>query len=229
MRKGLLVALVVLAVLLGAGWLADNAVRRTAQDRAAAALQARLGLDEEPEVSIGGFPFSLALLTRSVPQASASVRRVVVGASGHEVTVTGVRAETGAITLAGTEVVVDRVDAIGVLDYGGLSELAGVPVSFAGDGRLALTCVTTIAGTQVSVGITALPELDEDGGRLRLTDPRLLPDAKPPFPVSRAQLKRLARPIPIRLPEGVRLTALSPSQGGVAVAGRATGVRLPVA
>jgi hypothetical protein len=43
-----------------------------------------------------------------------------------------------------------------------------------------------------------------------------------------AQVARLARPIAVELPKGARLTALTPSEGGVAVAATLTDLTFAV-
>ncbi len=228
MRKAALASAIVVAVLLVAGWFADGVLRRAAEESAASALQSSLGLPQKPDVAIDGFPFALSLLTRSVPGAHASAGRVPLTVSGHDLQLTGVRVRTGEISLLGNTAQVTRADATGVLDYGGLAALAGLPVSYAGEGRLKVVYTTQLAGQQVSFGVTAVPVLDAERATIRLTGPKLDPGNPPPVPVPAAELSRLARPIPVRLPGGARLTALTPSEGGVAIAASVTGLSFPV-
>lgn len=216
----LLVALAAIGV---GGSLADNWVRGRAEEQVAVAVQDRLALSRGPEVSLGGFPFSLAFLTRSVPSARLAAERVPVTVSGAEVSITGVRVDSDEISLVGSEMRLTRVTATGVLDYGHLGTLAGVPVSYAGEGRIALTYTARAAGQLLTVGVTAEPRLDADAGQIRLTGVELAEDSSP-VPLTAGQLAKLARPIPVALPDGVRLTALAPAKGGLAVAATATGL-----
>jgi len=227
-RKALLVTLIVLAVIGAAGWFGDNLLRRATEGEAASALKSSLGLSREPDVSIDGFPFALSLVTKSVPGARVGAASVPVTVSGHDVRLTGVRVQTGRITLDGSTATVARADATGVLDYGSLAELAGVPITYAGDGRLKVTYAAQLAGQQVQVGVTALPVLDAKAGTIRLTKPELDPESAPSVPVTAAQLAKLAAPIPVKLPGSAKLTAFTPSEGGVAVGATISDVSFPV-
>lgn len=228
MRKALLVTLIVLAVIGVAGWFGDNLLRNAAEDQAASALRSGLGLSSTPDVSIDGFPFALSLVTKSVPGARVGVASVPLAISGHDVRLTGVRVQTGRISLDGSRARVARADATGVLDYGSLAELTGVPVTYAGDGRLKLTYTARLAGQQVQVGVTALPVLDAKSGEIRLTKPELDTEAAPPMPVTAAQLAKLAVPIPVELPGKAKLTAVTAAEGGVAVGASVTDVSFAV-
>ncbi|MGC3993738.1 MAG: DUF2993 domain-containing protein [Propionicimonas sp.] len=226
MRR-LLTVLLVLAVLAGGALLADTWVRGQAEQRAAATVQARLGLDKAPTVSLEGFPFSLAFLTTSVPGAHASASRVALGTGTKAVVVTDVLVDADAISLVGSTVRVSRVTGTGVLDYGSLSDLAGVPVVYGGDGRLKLTYTTTIAGRQLTADVLATPVFDSGTGTIRLTDLELVSDDTSAL-LGKARVKALARAIPVSLPDGVELTGITPAEGGVAVAGLATGLSFSV-
>lgn len=223
MRRALVSLLVTLAVIGVGGWAADTWVRGRAEEQVAVAIQNRLALTRKPDVSLGGFPFSLVFLTRTVPSARLLVGRVPVPVSGAEVSITGVRVESDGISLAGGELRVAKAAATGVLDYGNLGTLAGVPVSYAGDGRVALTYTARVGGQLVTVGVTAEPRLDADAARIRLARVELA-EQSAAVPLSPAQLAKLARPIPVVLPDGVRLTAVAPAEGGLAVAATATGL-----
>lgn len=227
MRRVLTGLLVVLAVVAVGGWFADGWVRARAEEEAGRAIGQRLGLASEPEVELGGFPFSLAFLTRTVPQARLSAERVPLAVSGEDLTLTGVRATAGELSLVGDEVRVSRLTATGVLGYGELGSIVGLPVSGADDGRVRLTATTTVPYGQVSVDVTGRPELDEDGRAIRFVDLEL-DGASASVPVPAAQLRRLVRPVPLDLPDGVELTGVRASEGGLAVAGEATGLAFEV-
>lgn len=229
MRRGLLVGLVVLAVLGVGGYVADAAVRGRVESEAASALRTRLSLDQAPQVSLGGFPFTLALLTGTVPDARATAAQVPLEVGTSRVSLSGVRVQASGISLAGDTVRVARAEATGVLDYGDLSAIIGVPVAYAGDGRITATYTVDAGPQDVSVGITALPVLDTDAGTIRLTEPEQDTSSRNTIRLSKAQLARVAAPIPVALGDGARLVSFAPSEGGVAVAAVVTGVSLPVA
>jgi hypothetical protein len=227
-RKALLTLLVVVAILGAGGYVADSWARGRAEAQAAVAIQARLGLARKPGVTIGGFPFSLAFLTRTVPSARVTAERVPFEVSGRTAEISGVLADSDAIRLVGDRVRLDRVTVTGVLGYAELGEIAGVPISYAGDGRIALTYTTQVSGHQLTVGITAQPRLDVEAGVIRLAKPKADADTAAQVTLSQAQLQRLARPIPLELGSGVRLTSLAPSEGGIAVAATATDVSIGI-
>lgn len=222
MRRALATLLVVLAVVGVGGYLADSYVRSRAESQAASAIQSALSLDAAPGVTLGGFPFSLAFLTRSVPSARVTAREVPLTVSGHKVNLSDVMVDSDTIRLAGGDVRLARASGTAVLGYGDLAELAGVPVSYAGDGRLKVNYTTSFGGQQLGVGVTAVPELDVDAEVIRLTKLKLEPEGSLSASLGGARLTALAKPIPVKLPKGARLTALTPSEGGVAVAAIAT-------
>lgn len=228
MRRALTGLLVLLAVVAVGGWFADGWVRGRAEDEAARAIRQRLGLAAGPGVELGGFPFSLAFLTRTVPDARLSAERVPLEVSGADLALSGVRATAGEISLVGDEVRVSQLTATGVLGYGELGTIVGLPVSGAGEGRVRLTTTTTVPYGQVTVDVTGRPELDAEGRAIRFVDLELDgPSAS--LPVSATQLRRLVLPVPLDLPDGVELTGVRASEGGLAVAGQATGLAFEVA
>lgn len=68
MRRAL-IWLVVVALLSAGAVFADSWLRGYVQDQAEPQIGTQLGTGEDLEVTLGGVPFSLALLTRSVPSA----------------------------------------------------------------------------------------------------------------------------------------------------------------
>jgi hypothetical protein len=214
---------IVLVVVGLGGWAADNWARGRAEDQVAAVIQTRLGVGQKPEVTIGGFPFSLSFLTRAVPSARISAGSVPLTVSGKGVHVTGVLVDAERISLEGDQVRLARVTGTGVLSYGDLALISGVPTSSGGDGRLRLNYTARVGSQQFTLWVTAAPRLSEDGSSIELTAVRLEQEGTSAR-LSQAQLDRLAKPIPLKLPAGVRLTALTPSEGGVALAAMATGL-----
>lgn len=67
---------VVLAVLVGAGSLADGYARGQGEERLAAELRTQLGLGEEPDVMIAGFPFLTQLAAGELEEVTVSAREV---------------------------------------------------------------------------------------------------------------------------------------------------------
>jgi hypothetical protein len=221
-RRALVTLLIVLVVLGLGGVVADNYVRGRTEDRVAQAAREALGLSQKPEVRLGGFPFSMSFLTRSVADASLSAARVPLTTAGRQVVVTDVIASADAISLVGSSARFERVSITGVLDYGSFADLSGAPMSYAGDGRVKISANARAGGLQFTAEVTAVPTIDVEAGAIRFTKVRLVEGTAPPAALTASQLDRLVKPITVALPKGVRLTALTPSQGGVAVAAVAT-------
>lgn len=221
MRRLVTFGIVLVVIALG-GWVADGWVRGRTEDRAAVAIQERFGLDQEPTVTIGGFPFTMAFLTKTVPSARIAAGSVPLTVSGHVARITGVFVDSDEIRLEGDQLRLSRVTGTGVLSYGDLAALSGVPTSYGGDGRLKMNYTARVAGQEFSVWVSAVPTISGDSSSIELSGVKL--DAESSARLSQKQLDRLAKPIPISLPDGVRLTALTPSEGGVAVAVLATGL-----
>ena len=123
------------------------------EQRVAAAIASQLGTGSTPTVSLGGTPFSLALITRAVPNAHATVDAVPLEIAGHQVELADVAASTGEIRLEGDTVTVATLTATGTLTYSDLAKVAELPVSYAGDGRLELRYTTAIFGRELSLSL----------------------------------------------------------------------------
>lgn len=219
MLKAVVGTAVALAVLGGGGYLADNAVRDAAEEQVASALQAELGLAEPPRVQLGGVPFSLALVTRSVPDATATAAALPLEVSGHQVEFTDVRLTTGRIQLDQGQARIAQVRATAQLGYPDLARVAGVPVAHAGDGRLELRYTRVLFGREVSLAVSARPELDVAAAVVRLTDPRLdVAGQTIDVNLSQAQLDAIVEPISVELERGLRLESLEPTGAGLGVA-----------
>lgn len=218
MVKAVVGTVVALAVIGGGGYLVDNAVRDAAEKQVATTMQTELGLSKTPTVSLGGFPFSLAVITRSVPNAEATADRVPLEISGHPLELTKVLVTTGRISVTDRKVEVAEATATAMLSYKDLENVAGVPVSHAGNGRLELRYPIEVLGRRVSAAVSALPRLDVEGAVIRLTEPKLdLAGSNIDISLSQDQLDRLVKPIDVTLDHDLRLTAIRPAADGVGV------------
>jgi hypothetical protein len=229
MRRALIWSAVVLA-LLGAGYLGDNALRGYVESRVADAISTEFGeAAGAPSVGLGGFPFALSLVTRSVPQARLAVDALPLEISGHTVTLTDVVADTGQVTLDGTTLNVATLTGSATLGYPDLAAIADVPITYAGNGRLELRYTREVFGRQLSFAVSALPKLDVSGQVIRLTDPKLdLAGNDINLNLTQDQLDGIIEPIKVQLDHDLRLTSLAPGEGGVAVGVSGTNVSLPL-
>lgn len=228
MRKSWAWTIVVLLVLGVGGWFGDNLLRSYAQDRAVDAVGTYLG-DSEATVQLGGTPFFPALITRSVPSAHVEVATLPLEITGHEVELTGVVADTGKIALVSGEVSITSMTGSAVLSYADLSKIADVPITYAEDGRLQLRYTRDVFGRQLSFAVSALPVLDVEAQVVRLTGAKLdLAGNTVDLGLTQDQLDSIVEPIKVTLDYGLRLTSLSPTDGGVAVGVAGTNVTIPI-
>ena len=230
MRRALVWTAVVLA-LLGAGYMGDNMLRGYAETRVADAITAEFGeAAGKPAVGLGGFPFALSLLTRSVPQAHLTVDALPLEISGHPVELADVVADTGEITLGDKAVTVASATGSATLAYSDLATIADVPITYAKGGRLELRYTREFFGRELSFAVSTLPKLDVDGQVVRLTDPKLDVEGNDvPISLTQEQLDALVEPIKVNLDHDLRLTSLTPGPDGVAVGVDGTNLSLPVA
>lgn len=219
----------VLLVVLGGGYLGDNALRGYAENRVAEAISAELGAEAHPSVSLGGFPFSLALVTRSVPQAHLSIRAMPLEISDELVELTGLSADLGAIRLDGDMVRIASVTGNATLGYSDLAKIAGVPITNAGDGRLQLRYTRNLFGRELTFAVSALPKLDSEAQVVRLTDAKLdLAGNDIDLNLTQDQLDGIVEPINVQLDHDLRLTSLLPGGEGVAVGVAGADLSVPV-
>lgn len=229
MRRAI-VWVVVLLLVLGGGYLGDNMLRGYAENRVADAISAELGeAAGAPSVGLGGFPFALSLVTRSVPTARLAVDELPLEISGQEVVLSDVVADTGEIRLGSQAVNIASLTGSARLSYRDLARVADVPVRYAGQGRLELRYSREFFGRQVAFAVSALPELDVDGQVIRLSDPKLeLAGNAIDINLSQDQLDAIIEPITVTLDHDLRLTSLVPDDGGIAIGVGGTNLSVPI-
>lgn len=150
------VLLVALLVLVGLAVAADRIVLKLAEQRAATALQQSQQLRSTPSVSFAGFPFLTQLATGRFHQVTVTAHGVDVGrdASLHVATVT-VRLDDVTASDSYHQFRAARATADATVDYADLSRTVGVPIRYAGDGRIRTHTTVTVAGRQYTGTITA--------------------------------------------------------------------------
>ncbi len=229
MRRGLVWTLVVLLVLATGGYFGDNLIRSYAQDRAVEAVGSYVG-GGRVTVQLGGTPFFPALITRSVPNSHVEVATLPLEITGHKVHLTDVVADTGTVALGASEVSVATMTASAVLSYADLSKIADLPISYAKDGRLELRYTRQLFGRDLNLAVSALPKLDAEKQLIRITQPRLdlAGNESSDIVLTQDQLDSIVEPIKVQLDHGLRLTSISPGEGGIAVGVAGANVRVPI-
>ena len=227
MRKGLLWTLGIVLVLGVGGYFGDNWLRAYAQDRAVETFAA-FGPDDAT-VELGGTPFFLSVITRSVPSAHVTVSSAPLVVATHPVTLTDIVADTGTVKLGANGMSLATITATARLSYEDLSKIADVPVSYAKDGRLQLRYKTEVLGRELAFAISALPEADVEAQVIRLSDPKLdLAGNTIDLGLTQDQIDGLVDPIKVQLEYGLRLTGITPDKDGVAIAVDGNDVEIPL-
>lgn len=209
---GVVLGLVLIAVV------ADEPVRRYAEGRVADDLQASVGFASRPEVEIAGSPFLLHAATGRFPAVTIRASGLEVPAEGRTVRLAEVTVELVDVRTAPGTATAGQVTGGALLDWAQLSDAAGLEASDAGGGRLALTGRVELLGSTVEGTLTGFPGVADGGTAVTVRDAevRLAGVPLPAAWVDQA-LERFARPVPIALPYGLRLTAVAATADGVAV------------
>lgn len=229
MRRALIWTVAVLAFL-GVAYVGDNMLRGYVENRAADAISAEFGESAgAPSVGLGGFPFVVSLITRSVPEAHLGVDTVPLEISGRTVELTNAVADTGEISLGADTVSVTTLTGSATLSYADLSKIADLPITHSEDGRLKLRYEMDVFSSKISLAVSAQPDLDVDEQVIRLTDPKFNFNGNPvDIGVTQGQLDALVKPIPVKLDHGLRLIRVSPDENGVAIGVGGTNLTVPI-
>lgn len=204
---------------------ADRLAGGVAERETARRLQAALGTAQRPSVEIDGFPFLTQLASRSF----SSVRVVGDELGGTVDSPTPVahvdlRLQQVRTSSSYARVTADRVVGSAQLEYAALDPLAGVPVAYAGDGRVELAIQTQLFSVPVAAKVTGVPEVDVDRQTVTLGQPRInVRGVDIPTRTAEALLGDQLTPVPLTgIPLGLMVTDLVPGERylDVALAGQ---------
>ncbi len=225
--KALVVLVVIVAVLLGIGLLADRAVEKWAEGYVADQLTEQAGLAGTPDVDVRGFPFLTQALSGTYEDVRISLTADELGqpeGTSADVRLVGVQIPLSAV-LSGEvqEVPVDRIEGTATLSYELLSDQLGgdSTLSPEGDG-LRVTKTVEILG--YTLPLTATGTISLDGDELVVDVERASGAGVevPGFLVDQASdLLDLRYAVPA-LPFGLQLTSVTPAPDGVVVEVEAT-------
>lgn len=225
--RALVVLLLIVAVLLGAGFLADRAVERWAEGFVADQLTDQAGLAGSPDVDVRGFPFLTQALDGRYEDVRISLTADELGqppGTAADIRLVGVRVPLSAV-LSGDvqEVPVDRIEGTATLSYRLLSDQLGGDSTLGRDGDgLRVTKTVELLGS--TLPLTASGTVSLDGDELVVDVERASGAGVelPGFLVDEASdLLDLRYQIPA-LPFGLQLTRVTPAADGVVVEVEAT-------
>jgi hypothetical protein len=219
--------LVVLLLLLGLAVVADRVTQGMAEDRVAAELAAKGGLQGEPDVAIAGFPFLTQAFGGRYEEVRISLTADQLGqpeGTAADVTLRGLEVPLSGV-LSGTvdQVPVERIDGTATLSYALISEQLGQDTELTreGDGlRITRTVEVlgqelrlTAAGQVTLEGTDLVVDVDEATGAGIDVPDWLLEQA--------VDLLDLRYTVPA-LPFGLQLTDVTPAEDGVEIRVEAT-------
>jgi hypothetical protein len=227
--RGIVIAVAILALLAGGLYYVDGRLQRRVEQQVATDLQRQLRTPEPPVVDIEGRPFLTEVASRSI-----STVRVVADQIGEvseapliiahaEMVLSDVTSDDWFATM-----IVSHAAGTAWIDYGVLESLAGVPLTYVGDGRVQIVETATVFGQQVEAKITGAPALNVREQTISLNDPTIsVANVTLPEFTARALLRALLKPIPVNgVPFGLTLTSISAMDDGVHA--EITGDNLPI-
>ncbi len=194
---------------LGRSWLADQI---------ASGLQQEQFLPARPAVEITGGSLALGLAQGRLDAVEIDAPAWPLLVNDHEVVFQGVSLDARSIRIEGDRAIVGEVVGDGRLEWSALSTIIGMPVSDAGGGRVRVTYENGAVAQQL-FELSAELRLDAQTQELTLAAPQVvLGGVKVPSVLVDRVLAAVAKPLPITLDQGVRLTAIVPGEAGVSVA-----------
>jgi len=216
--RGVLLLVVVLALLGGGLYLGDGYAERRAENEAAAELQQELGTPQPPAVDIEGSPFLTQVVGRSINSVHVVAEDVN---AASEALLPLAHADLVLTDVTTTDwfasMTVSHAEGTVRIDYSTLQRLAGVPLTYVGNGRVQIDTATTVLGREVSAKITGTPRLDVEDQTITLADPDItVAGVDLPGFTADALLRALVKPIPITgMPLGLRVTSIDPQDSGI--------------
>ncbi len=225
--KALVVLGVIVAVLLGIGFLADRAVEKWAEGYVADQLTEQAGLAGTPDVDVRGFPFLTQALAGRYDDVRISLTADELGqpeGTRADIQLTGVQIPLSAVMSGDVqEVPVDRIDGTATLSYELLSDQLGGDSTLTPEGD-GLRVTKTVELMGYTLPLTASGTVSLDGDQLVVDVERASGAGVelPGFLVEQASdLLDLRYQVPA-LPFGLQLTSVTPSADGVVVVVEAT-------
>lgn len=227
--KTIAIAGVSLAVLGVGGYVADNAVRDNVEARVVSSLTTALHPTGVPEVELGGTPFSLALLTHTIPDAQLAVAGLPVEMAGHPVTLADVSVAAQQLSFTDNQLVLGSATGEARLSYDDLSAVASVPIGYGGSDRLQASYTVTVFAAELTASVSAVPELDVATQQLRLTQAKLtVAGVDLGAEALQSLIDAVVEPVDVALPYGVKLTAITPTAEGLQLAAAGDQLVIPL-
>jgi hypothetical protein len=213
--------IVLVVALFGAGlYLGDRFAQHRAEQKAAAALQPRLGTPQPPQVDIEGFPFLTQVASRLIDRIHivadqiGTTNAALLTLAHADLVLTDVATNDWFKTMN-----ISHAEGTALLDYAKLSSLGGAPMTYGSDGRVELDIKTKVLGRDVEAVVSGTPRLNAKDQTMTLSDAKIsVAGVNLPEFTSQALLAALLKPIPLKgMPLGMTVTRISAAEDGVHV------------
>jgi hypothetical protein len=214
------ILIIVLAVvLIGAGlYVGDRLAQHRAEEKAATALQPRLGTPAQPYVEIVGFPFLTQVASRSIDEV-----HIVADQLGttNEALLALVHADVFLNDVVTNDwfktMKIRHAGGTALLGYDELSSLADAPMTYGSDGRVELVMKTTVFGRDVEAVVSGAPRLNAKEQTMTLSDAKIsVAGVNLPEFTAQALLAALLKPISLKgMPLGMTVTRITAAEEGV--------------
>jgi len=213
--------IVLVVALFGAGlYFGDRFAQHRAEQKAATALQPRLGTPQPPQVDIEGFPFVTQVASRLIDRIHIVADQIgttndaLLTLAHTDLVLTDVATNDGFETMN-----ISHAEGTALLDYVKLSSLAGAPMTYSSDGRVELDIKTTVLGRDVEAVVSGTPRFNAKEQTMTLSDAKIsVAGVNLPEFTSQALLVALLKPIPLKgMPLGMTVTRITAAEDGVHV------------
>ena len=149
---------------------------------------------------------------------SGTAASAVVPFEEHDVKVRGLTYQASDIRLVSTsEAVIGDLKLTGTLGYAALSDIAELPVSSGGDGRVLVTYSVDVLGLNaLKIGVSAVPVLDAAAQQIDLQQARIdVAGIDLNETVSQQIIDRVVKPISLAVDDQVKVTAIRVADDGL--------------
>jgi hypothetical protein len=216
--RGTIIFLVVAAVLAAALYGTDSYVHRRVEHELASRLQSELGTPAPPQIDIAGRPFLTQVAARDVRSVHLIGDQLGSSTDGTlpiehvDLTLTDVTTSDWWKTM-----VVGHASGTALVGYDALRASAGVPLSYAGNGRFTVDSDTSVYGIPVHAKVTGGLALDVPSQSVTLADPTVeVSGVQLPDVAARALITAVVKPIPLEgVPFDLKVTSVNPQDDGL--------------
>lgn len=214
LRTVLIVLGVIVVLLVGA----EFGVRALVKSQANQAI-ATVDLDlQQPTVDLGGGSVLVELARGRFVDVSGTAASVLVPFEDHRVAVRGLTYHASDIRLLSTSAaVIGNLALTGTLGYDGLTEIAGLPVGYGGEGRLLVTYTVDVLGlNSLKIGVSGTPQLDVATQSVQLQQSRIdVAGVELNESLSQQIIDRVVKPISLAADERIRITSVTVAPDGL--------------